>query len=77
MNTADRIVLAKLARAAAPLEVSAKDGRGTRILTHEVDWRTVRRLRRAGLVTVYRHRGVRVAELSDAGWAAVDDGGTA
>lgn len=72
MNSNERLVVRKLARAAAPLEVSAK-GSHRRIHSHQVDWHTARALRQAGLVRIFELRGSRVVELTDAGWLAAED----
>lgn len=72
MNSDERFVIRKLARAAAPLAISAK-GSKARILSHQVDWHTIRSLQAAGLVRTFKLRGVRVAELTDDGWATADE----
>lgn len=72
MNSDERFVIRKLARAAAPLAISAKGSRA-RILSHQVDWHTTRSLQAAGLVRAYKLRGTRVAELTEDGWAMADE----
>ena len=72
MNSAERLVVRKLARAAAPLAISAKGSRQW-IASHQVDWHTIRTLQAAGLVRCFKLRGTRMAELTDDGWRTAED----